>query len=82
MSQRNVESLLGRLATNPDLRARFLRSPAEVLAELRAMGTELTAIEAAALQSLDGDALTVFAARIDRRIRRAASPEENAQDTP
>lgn len=72
MTHRNVETLIGRLATDPKLRRRFIADPAAVLGELRDQGVELTPIEMEALASTDHDALRAFAAALDRRIRKAA----------
>lgn len=68
---RNVETLLGRLVTDPTLLRRFAGDPAAVLAELRALGLELTAIEAEALASTDPEAIRRLAAALDRRLRKA-----------
>ena len=72
MTHRNVETLIGRLATDPTLRRRFLRDPAAVLRDLRDQGVELTPIEIEALASTDPDALRTIAEALDRRIRKAA----------
>ena len=71
VSQRNVEALIGRLATNPIVRRRFADDPAAVLREFQGEGYELTAIELDALAATDPDAIRSFAESIDRRIRRA-----------
>ena len=71
MTHRNVETLIGRLATDPALRRRFAIDPAAILRELQENGYELTAVEFDALASTDPDAIRVFAESIDRRIRRA-----------
>ena len=71
MTHRNVETLLGRLATDPLLRRRFAADPTGVLDQLREQGYELTGVEADALASTDADAIRSFAATLDRRIRRA-----------
>jgi hypothetical protein len=71
MTHRNVETLIGRLATDPTLRRRFLEDPAPVLQELKEQGFELTAVELEALAAIDGDAIRSFAGALDRRIRRA-----------
>jgi hypothetical protein len=68
---RNVETLIGRLVTNPGVRRRFADDPAAVLREFQEEGYELTAIERDALASTDPDAIRSFAESIDRRIRRA-----------
>jgi single-stranded DNA-binding protein len=68
---RNVETLIGRLVTDPELRRRFAEDRAGVLRELRDQGFELTDIEREALASTDPDAIRTFAAALDRRIRKA-----------
>jgi hypothetical protein len=67
----NVETLIGRLATDPVLQRRFAENPAGVLHELRQQGYELTAVEVDALASTDADAIQSFAEALDRRIRKA-----------
>ena len=71
MTHRYVESLIGRLATDPILRRRFAEDPAHVLHELQEQGFELTAVEFEALASTDADAIRSFTNALDRRIRRA-----------
>ena len=71
MSHRNVENLIGRLATDPVLRRRFAEDPAAVLRELAEQGFELTAIEADALKSTDIGPVRLLADSLDRRIKRA-----------
>jgi hypothetical protein len=71
MSHRGVESVLGRLATDAELRRRFQKAPVETLRELLAQGLELTPIEIEALRSLDTRALDRFARTLDRRLQRA-----------
>ncbi len=71
VTHRNVEALLGRLATDPALRGRFVDDPAHVLRELMEEGYELTSVEIEALASTNGDAIHSFADSLDRRIRRA-----------
>jgi len=71
VTHRNVEALLGRLATDPSLRGRFLEDPARALRELMDEGYELTSVEIDALASTSADAIRSFADTLDRRIRRA-----------
>jgi hypothetical protein len=71
MTHRNVETLIGRLATDATLRRRFLDDPVTVLAELRTQGYELTDIELHALASTSADAFREFATPVDRRIQKA-----------
>ena len=71
MTHRNVETLIGRLATDPLLRRRFAEDPVAILRELQEEGYELTTVELDALATTDGEALRAFAQSIDRRIRKA-----------
>lgn len=71
MTHRNVEALIGRLATDPVFRRRFVADPTAVLDELRAQGYELTLVELEALAATSADAIDSFAKALDRRIRRA-----------
>lgn len=68
---RNVEQLLGRLATDPKLRRRFATNPERVLREFADAGFELTEVELAALAALRPRSLHAFAAALDARLRRA-----------
>jgi hypothetical protein len=70
MTHRNVETLIGRLATDPLLRRRFSEDPAAVLDEFRDQGFDLTPIELEALTVMDATAIEKFAAALDRRIRK------------
>jgi hypothetical protein len=70
MTHRNVETLIGRLATDPELLRRFGGDPAAVLRELREHGYELTAVELDALAATDADAFRALASALDARIRR------------
>jgi hypothetical protein len=70
MTHRNVETLLGRLATDPALRRRFAIDPVAVVHEFRDQGYELTPVELGALAATDIGAIRAFAGALDRRIRR------------
>jgi hypothetical protein len=72
MSHRGVETALGRLATDAELRRRFRNAPVETLRVLLAQGLELSSVEIEALKSLDSAALERFARTLDRRLQRAA----------
>lgn len=50
MSQKNVEIVIGRLATDEALRARFSEDPRSTLMHLQDAGLELTAAEIEALR--------------------------------
>ena len=69
MAHRNVETLIGRLATDPVLRRQFAQDPQAVLGELHARG-ELTPVERNALAAMDAAAIEAFAGSLDRRIRK------------
>ena len=71
MSHRNVETLLGRLATDPALRRRFAKDREALLEELRSQCYELTAIELEALASTEPNAIDRFAQSLDERLRKA-----------
>jgi len=68
---RNVETLIGRLATDSSLRRRFVEDPTELLRDAVRQGFELTPIELEALGSIDANALRMFAAAVDRRLQKA-----------
>jgi hypothetical protein len=72
MSHRNVETLIGRLATDPALRRRFSSDPIGALQDLRGQGYEISLVELEALSATDADAIRRFADALDRRIQRAA----------
>jgi hypothetical protein len=75
MTQRSVELLIGRLATDAGLRRGFVEDRAAVLREFREQGHELSASEVAALESTDAAALGALEQVLDRRIRRLDSRE-------
>lgn len=68
---RNVELLIGRLATDTRLRRRFARNAKVVLLDLIDQGLDLNEVELEALASLDLAALDTFALAIDARLRKA-----------
>lgn len=71
MSQKSVEFVLGRLATDAETRRRFRLAPVATLQELVALGLELTPIEMDALRGLDPAALQQFARALDQRLQKA-----------
>ena len=79
VTHRNVEALIGRLATDPAMRQRFVDDPDRVLRALTDQGYELTSVEIEALASTAGEAIRSFADSLDRRIRRAAVNPEPTQ---
>jgi hypothetical protein len=57
MTHRNVETLIGRLATDTSIRRRFLEDPKGVPSDFRDQGFELTSVEHEALATLDAQAM-------------------------
>jgi len=78
MSQRNVEHLIGLLATDEQLRRRFVHDPGEVLSEMAARGMELNPCETRSLYALDPRELERFAAAIDPRLQKSELPRGGA----
>ena len=70
MSQRSVEQVIGRLATDEDFRQRFEKGREVALAELVDCGFQLTPVEQRALLDLDVDAAARFAGCLDPRIQK------------
>jgi hypothetical protein len=68
MSQRNVETLIGRLVTDEGFRRRFGDHPAEVLGELLASGWELTPAEQRALTCCNLGVVERCARAVDPRL--------------
>ncbi len=78
MSQRNVELVLGKLATDEDFRRRFAASPRAALAEAAAAGLDLTPVEQRALLELEMDACESFAACLDPRLQKIGRSRQRA----
>ena len=72
MSQRSVEQVIGRLATDEDFRQRFEKSREAALTEAIAGGLQLTLIEQRALVDLDVNAAARFAGCLDPRIQKVS----------
>lgn len=72
MSQKTIEIVIGRLATDEEARERFLEDPREAIAAMRQEGLELTAIEADALSALPRKPLQALADAIDPRLQKAS----------
>jgi hypothetical protein len=74
MSQKTVERILGKLATDEDARRRFRADPRESLAGLAGETGSLTPVEREALGALDADLLDRFADTLDSRLQRIRIP--------
>ena len=72
MSQKSVEIVLGKLVTDEEVRGRFRAAPLEVLESVRQAGWDLSAVETAALRSVDPTALERFARSLDPRLQKAS----------
>jgi hypothetical protein len=70
MSQRSVELVIGRLATDEEFRHRFEASREAALDEVIAAGLPLTPVERRALAELDLTACKRFATRLDPRLQK------------
>lgn len=70
MSQKCVETVIGRLATDEAFRQRFHEDRMTVLTELVAEGARLTPVERRALLDLDASTLERFAEDLDPRIQK------------
>jgi len=70
MSQRNVESLIGRLVTDEGFRRRFSEDPGAALQEVAECGVELTSLEIRALATIDTRLFGMLADAIDPRIQK------------
>src|SRR5262245_13798551 len=96
MSQKSVEMVIGRLATDEAFRGRFEATPEAALDELIAAGLPLTPVERRALLEIDAAACARFATRLDARLlkidartvvdreaaRSTTSREESTPDSP
>jgi Ribosomally synthesized peptide prototyped by Frankia Franean1_4349. len=70
MSQRSVEQVIGRLATDEGFRQRFQMDREAALVETIANGLQLTPIEQRAILDLDVTACERFAGCLDPRIQK------------
>ena len=75
MSQRSVERVIGRLATDEEFRRRFTEDPVGVLRELLECGIDLTGLELRALASIDASLVERLADAIDPRIQKVCVRE-------
>jgi hypothetical protein len=71
MSQRNVEKVIGVLATDEEMRRRFRTDPEGTLDFLIAQGLELTPCEFEGLRHLSARRLTHFAEALDPRLQKS-----------
>lgn len=72
MSQKTVQSIIGRLITDEEYRLEFLNDPLGILTELREQGVELTRGEIDALVRTDRTLWIDAAGRIDPHLQRSS----------
>lgn len=72
MAQRHVESLIGRMLTDDELRSRFLEDARGTLEALVAAGLDLTPLEVEALAATDRRLFELGASTLDPRIVKAS----------
>lgn len=74
MSQKTVERILGKLATDEEVRQSFRVAPGPALAAMAGEVDALTPVEREALCALDAELLDRFADALDPRIQRIRIP--------
>ena len=74
MSQKTVERIIGKLATDEEARLRFRQSPGEAVDSTVGVNDTLTPVEREALAALDPDLLDRFADVLDPRLQRVRIP--------
>jgi len=72
MSQKNVELIIGRLATDEEFRRRFQEDRDRTIQEEIERGTELTKSEACALAAVDAGVFDRVADALDPRLQKAS----------
>lgn len=83
MSQKTVERIIGKLATDEGARQLFRASPGGAIAALAQDAESLTGVEREALSAVDPDLLDRFADSLDPRLQRVRIPApEDEGDRP
>lgn len=72
MTQRSIEILIGRLVTDESFRLAFCKDGGTTLAEFIESGSELTALEIAALSTTPARFWKRIARQIDPRLQKAS----------
>lgn len=72
MTQRNVESVIGRLVTDEEFRREFGRDPRAAVAALLESGVELNRVEREALLAIDTSLFAKLSPALSLRLQRAA----------
>lgn len=74
MAQNTVERIIGKLATDEEVRHRFRRAPRETLELAAGESDRLTTVEQDALAAIDPELLDRFADSLDPRLQRVRIP--------
>ncbi|MHB1045361.1 MAG: Os1348 family NHLP clan protein [Thermoanaerobaculia bacterium] len=74
MSQKTVEHIIGRLATDEEIRLRFRMNPAATITAAEGEPGALTSVEREALSTIDPDVLDRLADAVDPRLQRVRIP--------
>ena len=82
MSQKCVEMIFGKLATDEELRRRFQADPLGTLRQLAERGFELTRAECEALVATKSDLFTRLSEAIDPRLQKASLRPDAAASAP
>ena len=76
MSQRTIETIIGRLITDEAFRSQFLKNPDQTLIALAERGFDLSHTEIAALVSTDSSLWARTADHLDPRLQKASLNDE------
>ena len=71
MTQRSIEVIIGRLVTDEEFRATFVRDPLRVIEQLIERGIHLTHAEVVALMATDAELWERVADSVDPRLQKA-----------
>lgn len=74
MSQKTVEHIIGRLATDEEIRLHFRMNPAATITAAAGEREALTSVEREALSTIDPDVLDRLADAVDPRLQRVRIP--------
>jgi hypothetical protein len=72
MSQKSIEIVIGRLASDETLRLRFFADPAGTLQYLRENGLDLNPVEIEALLEMPSESWAVMASWVHPRLQKIA----------
>ena len=72
MTQKSVEMVIGKLASDEELRAAFRRDRSAAIRALQLSGLELTPLEIGSLARLDVDAFDQLAVTLDPRLKKVS----------